>query len=80
MKKAGKKNHGDVIAFLDSNPGFYTFGEVAEALGYTRETGGQAVGAMMRAIHKRGFHEYCRRVVNNESGEHGCDTTLKPKE
>jgi len=62
-----------VIAFLDANPGTHTFGDVAEGLGIPRSKGGRAVGAMMRAIHNRGLHEYCVRVVNAKTGKHGCD-------
>ncbi len=75
MNNAGKRNYRDVIAFLDANPGDHTFGEVAEALGYTRETGGRAVGAMMRAIHNRRLHRYCRRVVKDDTREHGCNAS-----
>ena len=63
----------DVIAFLDANPGVHTFGDVAEALDIPRRNGGQAVGSMMRAIHRRGLHQYCVRVVNAETLQHGCD-------
>lgn len=62
-----------VIAFLDANPGTHTFGDVAEGLGIPRSKGGRAVGAMMRAIHNRGLHEYCVRVVNAKTRKHGCD-------
>jgi len=62
-----------VIAFLDANPGTHTFGDVAEGLGIPRSKGGRAVGAMMRAIHNRGLHEYCVRVVHAKTGKHGCD-------
>jgi len=62
-----------VIAFLDENPGEHTYGDVAEGLGLPRGVGGRAVGAMMRAIHNRGLHEYCVRVVNAKTGKHGCD-------
>lgn len=75
MNKASKRNHRDVIAFLDANLGVHTFGDVAEALGYKRETGGRAMGAMMRAIHPRGLHMYCRRVVNENTRKHGCDAS-----
>ncbi len=63
----------DVIRFLEKNPGQYTFGDIADSVGITRQDGGRAVGSMMRAIHNRGFHQYCVRVVNAKTGQHGCD-------
>ena len=63
--------HEDVIAWLDANPGEHTYGAVAEGLGST-SAAGQAVGACMRAIHNRGLHEYCQRVISSETGSHNC--------
>lgn len=77
MKKESKKTHEAVIAFLDLHPGVHTFGDVAQGLGYTRKTGGQAIGSMMRAIHRRGLHHYCRRVVHDKTGQHGCDAPVE---
>ena len=66
-------SYEDVIKFLDEHPGQHTYGKVAEAVGLTKEGGGPAVGAMMKAIHNRGLHEYCKRVVSDETAGHGCD-------
>ena len=63
----------DVIKFLDENSGKHSYGKVAEAVGLTKEGGGRAVGSMMKAIHRRGLHGYCERVVSDDTGEHGCD-------
>lgn len=76
MANEPKRTFGDVVRFLDENPGVHRFGDVAVALGYSRATGGNAVGSMMRAIHSRGMHGYCRRVVFDETDEHGCDTPV----
>lgn len=59
----------DVIRFLDSHQGEFEYGELAQRLG----TGSQAVGSMMRAIHNRGLHDYCRRVIDKKTRKHGCD-------
>jgi len=80
MNKENAKSYEDVVAFLNTHPGAHAYGDIAESLGYTRKTGGQAVGAMMRALHNRGHHEYCRRVVSDETGEHRCDALLEPSE
>lgn len=75
-----KKTYQDAIKFLDENPGTHRFGDLAEGLGYTRATGSQAIGSMMRAIHNRGLHHYCRRVVSDETRQHGCDVPVKELE
>jgi len=66
-------NYEEVIEFLDRNLGDHTFGDVSEGVGIPRADGGRAVGAMMRAIHNRGLHDYCRRVIDSETRQHGCD-------
>lgn len=70
-------NFKDVIDFLNRNPGDHTFGDVSDGVGIPRKKGGRAVGSMMRAIHKRGLHEYCRRVVDPKTRQHGCDQNAK---
>lgn len=67
------RTYKDAIRFLDDNPGTHTFGDVAVALGYERGRGGRAIGAMMRAIHNRGLHDYCHRVVDDRTRMHGCN-------
>ncbi len=72
MTRQRLTTYEDVIQFLDSHPGKFTYGQVAQALGYSPGHGGRAIGAMMRALHNRGLHSYCKRVVNTRTGEHGC--------
>ena len=57
-------NWEDVIIFLDKKPGSHTYSRAAQAIG----SHPRAVGAMMRAIHTRGRHGYCPRVVDGRTG------------
>ena len=57
-------NWEDVIIHLDNNSGMHTYGQVAQAI----RSHPRAVGAMMRAIHRRGRHRYCPRVVEGATG------------
>ena len=66
----------DVMQWLDENPGIHKYGDVAEGLGRVPGDNGRAVGAAMQAIHRRGHHEYCVRVVDAH-GEHGCSNTRR---
>ena len=57
----------DARGFLDRSTGKHTYGAVAAEIG----TSARAVGAMMRALHKRGHHAYCPRVVDSRTGRPG---------
>ena len=64
----------EVMAWLDENPGRHTYGEVAKGMGRDPTKYGQAMGSAMRAIHNRNHHDYCVRVVDPDTGRHGCST------
>ena len=68
----------DAIDFLDEHSGRHTYGEVAEGLGMSAARGSQAVGQMMAAICRRGWHEYCVRVVAASTGQHNCGVQKSP--
>ena len=59
----------DVMVFLDKNQGRHRYDQVAQAI----RSHPRAVGAMMRAIHARGRHKYCPRVVSAATGRPGFE-------
>lgn len=67
----------DLIQFLDDNPGVWEYGQVAKALGGSSEAS-RGVGSMLSAIHRRGLHEYCIRVINKTTRQHNCDAGSPP--
>jgi hypothetical protein len=66
-----------VEAYLDAHPGVFTYGGLAEALypsePHAKRTHSQGVGSAMRAICARGHHEFCPRVVVDETGKPGAN-------
>ena len=71
MAKKSKFNYQDVIRFLTSNSGLFTYGQLASELGFDYKRNSRAVGRAMNPICSEGLHELCVRVTD-QNRQHHC--------